>query len=239
MTTHVTTHNPVRTDVPAPQELAVAPTARPGRLWAVAGLLGGLSAVGAFVSAGMVGSVYNNDFKGDTGKIADDLADFGPQMIAFHAFATVAALLIAVFGLGLYRRLRAAMPGDSLAPAAAAFGFLGTAVVLVLGSGLDTEFAFAVTQDDIVSDEALVIYNHWIGTIPGCWVLTGITGLALFQAARAGAVARWIGITGLVLGGLSLLTSIAPLQYMSAATGALMLLLVAAGFTFGDKAHRA
>ena len=92
---------------------------------------------------------------------------------------------------------------------------------------------------DLVTDDAAVFYNHWTGTIPGVWLLVGMTGLALFAAGRARAVPRWIGIAGLVLGGIALVSGISPLQYLAVAPGALMVLLVAAGFAFGDKAHRA
>jgi hypothetical protein len=116
---------------------------------------------------------------------------------------------------------------------------VGTAVVLVLGSGLDTEFFWAFQEDEkIVDDANAALYNHWIGTIPWVWVLAGLAGLALFSAYRAGAVPRWIGIVGLVLGGLTLLLGISPFQYMAGMTGPLLVLVTAIGFTVGDKAHR-
>ena len=58
-------------------------------------------------------------------------------------------------------------------------------------------------------------------------------------AARAGAVSRVVGAAGLLFGGLSLLTGIAPAQYMAGLTGTLMVLVVAGAFALGDKAHRA
>ena len=47
------------------------------------------------------------------------------------------------------------------------------------------------------------MFNHWIGTIPWLWTLAGLAGLALFAAYRRGGVPRWIGLVGLVLGGLT------------------------------------
>lgn len=240
MTTHVTTHNPVRTDLPhTPQEIAVAPAARTNRRWAVAGLGAAVTGIASTVCAWSVLSVYDEKLAGDAEAIAADLEDKVAFMVGFHVLGTISALLMAVFAVGLYRRMRAALPADSLLPGLAAFGMLGTVVVTIIGTGLDTEFAFAAADPGLVVPEALVIYNHWIGTIPGCWVLTGLTGLSLFAASRAGAVARWVGVVGLVFGGLSVLFGIAPLQYMAGLTGTIMLLAVAAGFTFGDRAHRA
>ncbi len=59
----------------------------------------------------------------------------------------------------------------------------------MLGSGLDTEFMFGVGSDEqIIEPVNAAMYNHWIGTMPWCWVLAGLTGLALHVAGRAGAV---------------------------------------------------
>ena len=83
------------------------------------------------------------------------------------------------------------------------------------------------------------MYNHWIGTIPWLWTLAGLAGVALFAAFRRGGVPRWIGLVGLVLGGLTLLLGVSPLQYMAGMTGPLWLLVTSLGFAFGDKAYRA
>lgn len=239
MTTHITTHNPVRTDLPAQPEPVAAPAPRPRRWWALAGTGSALAGVGATVCSYSVLSVYDEDLAGNADAIAADLEGRAGAMVGFHVLATVSALLMVVFALGLHRRLRAGLPGDSLLPPLAAFGLLGTVVVTVLGTGLDTEFAFAAAEPGQVVPEALVFYNHWIGTIPGCWVLVGLTGLALFGASRSRAVPRWIGVVGLVLGGLSVLVGVAPLQYLAGLTGTLMLLVVSVGFVLGDRAHRA
>jgi hypothetical protein len=81
------------------------------------------------------------------------------------------------------------------------------------------------------------MYNHWIGTIPWLWVLAGLSGLALHVAGRRGVAPRWIGRVGLVLGGLTVLLGVSPLEYMSGVTGALMVLVTAIGFTAGDRQH--
>jgi hypothetical protein len=238
MTTHVTTHNPVRSDLNGTEHVEVRPATRTGRSWALAGIGSALLGAGTIVTTSMVDTVYTAEFEGTTTGIAADLQDKAPVMFAFHSIAMTGAVLMIVFAAGLFRRLRAAMP-DSIAPTVAFAGLAGTAVVSVMGAGLDTEYMMAFAQGDgIVDDANAAMYNHWIGTIPWLWVLAGLAGLALFSAARQGVVPRWIGRVGLVLGGLTVVLGISPLEYMSGVTGVLWLLTTALGFTLGDRRYR-
>jgi hypothetical protein len=238
MTTHVTTHNPVRSDLNGTEHVEVRPATRTSRTWALAGIGSALLGAGTIVTTSMVDTVYTAEFEGTTTGIAADLQDKAPVMFAFHSIAMTGAVLMIVFAAGLFRRLRAAMP-DSIAPTVAFAGLAGTAVVSVMGAGLDTEYMMAFAQGDgIVDDANAAMYNHWIGTIPWLWVLAGLAGLALFSAARQGVVPRWIGRVGLVLGGLTVVLGISPLEYMSGVTGVLWLLTTALGFTLGDRRYR-
>ena len=63
--------------------------------------------------------------------------------------------------------------------AALAFGLLGTSVVQIIGTGLDTEFIVGVASPEVTTPSAAVMYNHWIGTIPWNLVLVGLSGLGL------------------------------------------------------------
>ena len=49
---------------------------------------------------------------------------------------------------------------------------------------------------------------------------------------------RWMGITSLVLGGLTVVSGVLPVQYMAIVPGALWVLVISVGFLVGDKAHR-
>jgi len=238
MTTHTITHHPVRSDIPEPTGAVIGNTRATSTRWALAGLGAGVTGVGAIVASSMLTAVYDENLGGDVEKIADKLGEQVAQMIAFHVLGMVSAILMLVFAAGLYRRLRATAPADSLAPAVATFGLLGTAFVLVLGTGLDTEFVFAVGNEELISADNAAFYNHWTGTIPWCWGLLGLSGLALFALSRTGGVARWLGIVGLVGGGITLLLGISPLQYMAGMTGPIGLIVVALGFLLGDKAFR-
>jgi hypothetical protein len=233
MTTHVSTSNPVRSDVPS-----ITPDrTRTSRTWALAGIGAGLASVAGIVCSGMVGAVYDKDLKGDPALIQQALADDTPAIFAFHTCALLAAVLLLVFSAGLFRRLRA-VAGDGIAPLVAFAGLAGTAVVAVIGSGLDTEFMLDIDNTAMVSPDNATFFNHWIGTIPWLWVLGGVAGVAVYLVSRSADVPRWIGRVGLVLGGLTMLLGMSPLQYMAGMTGPLWLLVTAAGFYFGDRAFR-
>jgi hypothetical protein len=236
MTLTVTTTNPVRSDVDHPA-VPVQP-ATTSRRWAFAGLGAGLLGVATIATSSAVDVVYRDEFNGTTKGVADALHDKAGILFAFHSITALGAVLMVVFAAGLFRRLKSAMP-DSLAPGVAAAGLLGTAFVSILGSGLDTEYMIAFTQDKgLVDDSTAAMYNHWIGTIPWLWTLAGLAGLGVYAAARRAVLPRWIGRVGLVLGGLTVLLGISPLEYMSGVTGVLMVVITSLGFAFGDRAHR-
>jgi hypothetical protein len=235
MTTHTVTSHPVRSDLPSAAPGADRAATRSTR-WALAGLLSGITGAGAIISTLMVTAVYDEDLKGDTAGQAEKLADQVPQMVAFHTLACVSAALMVVFAAGLYRRLRSTAP-ESVAPMVAFSGLFGTAIILMLGAGLDTEFMFGLDQG-LIDPANAVFYAHWTATIPWVWGFVGLSGLAVFAVARAGGVPRWLGLVGLLGGGLTLLIGVSPLQYMAGFTGPVGLVVVSLGFLLGDKAFR-
>ena len=205
-------------------------TAPPGRSWAVAGSLAGLAgAVGIYASL-QIDAVYNPDYAGDADRITDRLGDFVAEILVLHTGMVVAAVLLLVFAAGLRRRLAGRLPADSLLPGVAAGGLLLTSAVALLGSGFSTEIVFGLTADDGELDpEFAAVVAHWIGTIPWLWGGIGLTALALASAAlRQGAFARWVGWTSLVLGALTTLFLVSPVQYMAGMTGPIWLVVVSA-----------
>jgi len=234
MTTQTVTHNPVLTDT-TPMA-AEAPYRRTG--WALAGIAAGVAGVGSIVASGMVDAAYDAKLAGDPAAIAHKLSEQTPQLLAFHVLGVVSAVLLLVFAAGLHRRLRATSTPASLAPVLTLFGLAGTAIVMILGTGLDTEFMFSAGKATDVSPDNVTMFNHWVGTIPWLWVLVGVAGLALFAASRERAVPRWMGLVALVGGGLTLLLGISPLQYMAGMTGPIGVVVIAAGFAFGDRVFR-
>ena len=103
------------------------------------------------------------------------------MLFAFHSITVLGAVLMLVFAAGLHRRLRTVM-ADSIVPTVAGAALAGTAVVSILGSGLDTEFMMALAGTSEIPDSSAAMYNNWIGTIPWLWTLAG--------ACRRGALCR-------------------------------------------------
>lgn len=235
MTTYSTQH-PARTD------LSSTPVAaqRQSRSWTLAGIGAGVAGLGAVIASGTVTAVYDEALFGDTEAQMDSLADSIPALLTFHTLTMICAVLTLVFAAGLYRRLRATAGDGSTAPMIAFGGLLGTSVVAVLGSGLDTEFIFGLLEDEkpVLDPSNAVFFGHWVGTIPWLWVLAGLSGLAVYAVGRAGGAPTWIGRVGLVLGGITLVAGISPLQYMAGFVGPLWLLVTALGFFLGDRAYR-
>jgi hypothetical protein len=240
MSTHVATSNPVRSDVRSPEERSATPAGRSSSsLWALSGLGAGILGVATIATSSMIDVVYRDEFKGTTEGVAKALEDKAGVMFAFHSITTLGAILMVVFAAGLFRRLRRGA-GDSIAPTVAFAGLLGTAVVSVMGAGLDTEvmMALATGDENTVPDSTASFYNNWIGTIPWVWVLAGLAGVAVYATSRLSVVPRWIGRVGLIMGGLAMLLGISPLEYMAGPIAALWLVVTSLGFLLGDRAHR-
>jgi hypothetical protein len=234
MTTHVTTRNPVRADLPT-RGTSAPTTRRPSTGWALAGVAAGVLGIGTMVSSSTINAIYDKSIALDEDAVLARLADQSVQIITFQVVASLTALALVVFAAGLHRRLAARLD-DSIVPMVASAGLIGTAVVTVLGTGLDTEFAVGIEDHVLAANAAM--FNHWTGTIPWCWLLVGLSALAVASAGRQGAVPRWMGITSLVLGGLTVVSGVLPVQYMAIVPGALWVLVVSVGFLAGDKAHR-
>ncbi len=197
VTSTVTTSNPVRADLSA---TPTRPTRRASSRWALSGVAAGVLGIGTMVSSSMINAIYDKSIATDEDAILAKVADQSTQIIVFHVVASLTAVALVVFA-----RRTAPSPGRPSRrqhpPMVASAGLLGTAVVTVLGSGLDTEFATGIEDHVLAANAAM--FNHWTGTIPWCWLLVGVSALAVASAWRQGAVPRWMGITSLVLGGLT------------------------------------
>jgi hypothetical protein len=217
----------------------VSPTSSRG--WAFVGAAAGLAGVVGIQASLQIDAVYNKRYAGDADLILDRLGDYVPQLLILHFAMTGAAVMLLIFAAGLRRRLRAQAPAGSLLPDVAAGGLLLTAVAALMGAGFTTEIVFALTDDTVAIDpEFAAVVGHWIGTIPWLWVGAGLTGVAVAVGAlRHAAAPRWLGWVGAVLGGITLLVGLSPLQYMAGFTGPVLILVLGLGFAFGDRRQRA
>ncbi|MDR5698870.1 hypothetical protein [Agromyces aerolatus] len=217
---------------------AQAERGRPARAWAIGGAV---AALGSFTSV-FLSMMLSPEYIPGNVITADDI-NAGlqaqlPVLIGFHIVTLGSAMLVVVFAAGLHRRLAAALPDRSSLPLIAFAGMLLVAAAQVFGSGLDTEFLFGVADTAINLPSDIGFYSHWIATIPWLWVGAGLAALAVGVAARARAVARWLGGTSLALGGITVLVALSPLQYMAAGPGILWLLVAAIGFAAEGRGGR-
>lgn len=201
-----------------------------GRGWAVAGLGAGLAGIISIVGSSLSGVVYDADNAGNPQRVVDAFSEKVPQVMAFHVATMVSCALLVVFAAGLHRQLRRRTGTESLLPGIAAGGLGLVAVAQLMGAGLTTEFLFAFqAPDGAILPESVTFFGHWIGTIPWLWGGAGLTALAMVAASRRGAYPRWVGWTSLVLGGLTALFLVSPLQYMAGMTGPVWLTVIALG----------
>ncbi|MFC0672978.1 hypothetical protein [Brachybacterium hainanense] len=218
--------------------LAPAPTrvaARRPRAWAWAGVAAGGLGI-ATIQASMLTSVNWELTAGDAEAMLADAAENQPAFLAFHLLAVLTMLVLPVFGAGLGRRLDAQSPAGSLHGPVAQAGILLTAVALLLGSGLDTQFALGLSEPDLFVPESAAFYTDWVATIPWLWVGVGLSALALaVSSLRHRSAPRWLGVVSLVLGLLVLLTGASPLQYLAGFIGPVWVLVVSLGFALGDR----
>jgi hypothetical protein len=229
---------------PAESESAATITSTTGstgstgsRRWAWAGVAAGLVGVVGIAASMQIDAVYAAT---DAEAVVDRLATQVPAILVFHTATMLGVVLLVIFAAGLRRRLADQLPSRSLLPDVAAAGLGLVAVAGLLGSGLTTEFVFAVSDPEVgLVPEAAVVFGHWVGTIPWLWVGAGLAGICVAVAAlRHGAASRWLGWVGAVLGGLTLVLGISPLQYMAGMTGPIWLLVTALGLALGDRVSR-
>lgn len=207
----------------------------PSRTWAVTGAVAGLLGITS-VQLSMALSADWQEIAGDPDAIVAAYGDKTAILLAFHVTTMLLVPLLLVFAAGLQRRLAVQAPAQSLLPTVAGWGLVLTSVAALLGSGLDTQFIFGFVDPGNLVPESGAFYTDWVATIPWLWAGAGISGVALAVAAlRHGAAPRWLGVVGVVLGGITLLFGISPLQYMAGLTGPLWLLVTALGFVLGDR----
>ncbi len=223
----------------APSPLAGEPARRARaatpRAWAWTGVAAGVLGL-VSIQASMAFGAGWEETAGDPDAIVADLAGRGATQVVFHTATIACALLVLVFAAGLKRRLDAQAPAGSLLPTVAGWGLVLVSVAGLLGSGLDTQFMFGLAEPGMIVPESGAFYADWVATIPWLWVGAGVSGVALAVAAlRHASAPRWIGVVGLVLGGLALVAGVSPLQYMAGFVGPLWLIVTALGFALGDR----
>jgi hypothetical protein len=225
-------------NVPDGVQNEVPATARPrsgSRWWAYVGVLAGVAGIVGIQASMSIDAVYAEASAGDAVAIMNGLAGQRTGILVMHVSIMTTALLILVFAAGLSQRLRAALPAESILPSVAAFGLVLTSAACLLGTGLTTELVSGLGDTDQLVPAFAVVGGHWMGTIPWLWAGAGVSALAVAVALLRGqAGPRWIGWVSLVLGLVTAVIGVSPLQYLAGFTGPLWVLVSAIGFAFAD-----
>ncbi|GAA4481348.1 hypothetical protein GCM10023094_29360 [Rhodococcus olei] len=201
--------------------------------WLAAGVVAGLAGVVGIQASGAVTAVYDESIAGDPVAIARRLADQRTQIVIEHTGFAVAALALLVFAAGLSRLLASRLESGSALPQVAAGGLFVTSAICLIGTGLTTELIFGLSEDSKMVPEFAVVGAHWLGTIPWLWAAAGVSALAVAVASlRGGALPRWLGWTSAVLGAVTVLVGISPMQYLAGFTGPVWVLVCAVGLWF-------
>lgn len=207
-----------------------------GRGWALSGVAAGVAGAASIGLSLSVSPPNDPDSPLTAEQVVEHYGDMVPNLIGFHLATVLAAVLLLPFAAGLARRLAAQAPAGSLHGTVAALALTVLSAVLVLGSGLNTEFVFGFLTPELLVPSDASFYSHWVATIAWLWVTAGVAGVAVGLAAvRHGAMGKGLGIASLVLGGLTLLVGISPLQYMAGFVGPVWLLVVALGLLVGER----
>ena len=217
--------------------LDLATTAR-GRGWAWAGVGAGVAGIIGIGGSMAIDAVYRDDIAGDAEAIQAALAEQTTQILVFHTATMVAALLVLVFAAGLRRHLGERLTAGSLLPTVAFSGLMLVSVAGLIGTGLTTEFVFGASEPGLMVPEVVAFFGHWVGTMPWLWVGAGVAALAVAKAGRDGAdIPRWLTWFSLVLGGLTTVFGISPLQYMAGMVGPLWLVVASFALVSASRRH--
>jgi hypothetical protein len=211
----------------------------PSSWWAVTGAIAGLAGIVGIQASTALSATIDEGVVGNAVAMMNRMAEQRTLILTEHVAMNVAALLLLVFAAGLCRRLAAGLESHSLLPQVAAGGLILTSAALLIGTGLTTELVFGLSAGDQLLPEFAAFGAHWMGTIPWLWAGAGVSALAVAAASlRHGALPRWIGWTSAVLGTVTALFGISPLQYMAGFTGPVWVLVCAVGLWFSGRSAR-
>jgi hypothetical protein len=199
--------------------------------WAAGIVAGAAGAVGLFASASVGADATDAEY-GDAARLAPVLVGDRAMVVVFQASMTVAALALVVFAAAMRQHLADQQPAGSLVPSIASGGVALTAALCLVGAGIGTELFWALGDLDTADPDAIQGMYHLLATMSWVWAGTGLAAAAVaFAALQHGSFARWVGWVSAVAAVLTIGISLAPLQYMSAFSGVLWLLVVSIGLT--------
>lgn len=199
----------LRSSAPTP-----APTTSTSNRWAAAGWLAGVLAIVVFVV--ITGNLFvPTDALVDNQLVLDELDGTRGWVWAFQTGSVAIALLVAVFGLGLRRRLAGQTPAGSLLPDLAAAGMLLVSALTLVGGGISTEMFHALRNADEVDPDTVAAQLAIFNTMAWVWTGGALTTAATAVAGlRHGAIGHKVSVFAAVMTVLAAITQVVPFQYM-------------------------
>ena len=204
-----------------PSPSANSPASSPGtplarrHRWAAAGWLAGVLALFVFVVVTGAVMVPTEDLV-DNQRVLDQLDGAAGWVWAFQTGSVAIALLVAIFGLGLRRRLAGQTPAGSILPEVAATGMLLVSALTLVGGGISTEMFHSLRNADEVDPDTVAAQLAIFNTMAWVWVggvlTTGATAVA---GLRHGAIGRKLSIFAVVMTVVVAITQIVPFQYLA------------------------
>ena len=194
---------------------STTPVPSPSNRWAATGWLAGLLAIPVYVV--VTGGVFvPTDALVDNEQVLDELSGAAGWVWAFQSGSVAIALLVAVFGLGLRRRLAGQTPAGSLLPDLAAAGMLLVSALTLVGGGISTEMFHALRNADDVDPDTVAAQLAIFNTMGWVWAGGALTTAATAVAGlRHGAVGRKVSIFAAVMTALIAVTQVLPFQYLA------------------------
>lgn len=189
--------------------------ARARHRWAATGWIAGLLAVPVFVVV-TGGVMVPTDDMIDNDLVLDQVRDAAGWVWAFQTGSVAIALLVAVFGLGLRRRLAGQTPAGSILPDVAAAGMLLVSALTLVGGGISTEMFHSLRHADEIDADTVAAQLAIFNTMAWVWAGGLLTTVATAAAGlRHGAIGKKLSVFAVVMSALIAVTQLVPLQYLA------------------------
>lgn len=200
--------------------------ARPApRGWAWTGLGAGLG--GLFIFIVITGAlVVDTDLLRDNALVLAELDGKQGWVWAFQTTSFAVAILTAIFGVGLRRRLAGQAPAGSLLPELSALGLALVAALTLVGGGISTEMFHSLRNADQVDPDTVGAQQAIFNTLAWVWaggILT--TGSVAIAGLRHASVGKGLARFAAVMTFLIIVTQVTPFQYLAVAPMALFLIV--------------
>ncbi|WP_433215507.1 hypothetical protein ACQP00_05985 [Dactylosporangium sp. CS-047395] len=207
------------------------------RLWALAGVLGGLVGfVGLFVGSGFSGDV--GDGIKDNALVVDAVAEQRGYVWLTQVACFVAASLLVVFAAGLKRHLARQEPAGSLVPPVAGAGVGLVAVLLLVGGGMCTELYWALGEAGKWDPDTIAGLVEVYNTLPWLWAGAGIAAVAVAVGGfKHGSAGKWLAVVSAIAALLVVATQVYPAQYGALFPGALWTVVAGIGFLTSGRTN--